>query len=101
MKLTAEDTEDLKNLKVTEVCVLNNEDFDSFVKSLEEHPFEKNDKAQELLKRKCFYGNPSKENKAVLDFPEQKRIWEVEGEGESSFTDSLKSDPTWKEVVSE
>ena len=30
-----------------------------------------------------------------------KPIWEVEGEGESSFTDSLKSDPIWKEVVSE
>ena len=100
MKLTTEDIEDFKNLKV-EVSVLNGEDYDSFVKSLEEHPFEKNDKAQELLKRKCFYGNPSKENKAVLDFPEQKRIWEVEGEGESSFTDSLKSDPIWKEVVSE
>ena len=82
MKLTAEDTEDLKNLKVTEVYVLNDDDYDSFVESLEEHPFEKNGKAQELLKHECFYGNPSKENKAVLDFPEQKRIWEVEGEGE-------------------
>ena len=73
MKLTAEDIEDFKNL--------NEEDFDSFVKSLEEHPFEKNHKIQEFLR--------------------QKPIWEIEGEGESSFTDSLKSDPIWKEVVSD
>jgi len=81
MKLTAEDIEDLKNLKVTEVYVLNDEDYDSFVKTLDEHPFEKNEKVQELLKRKP--------------------IWEVEGEGESSFTDFLKNDTDWKEVVSE
>ena len=62
MKLTAEDIEDLKNLKVTEVYVLNDDDFDSFVESLEEHPFEKNHKIQELLR--------------------QKPIWEIEGEGE-------------------
>ena len=52
MKLTAEDMEDLKNLKVTEVYVLNDEDYDSFVKTLDERPFEKNEKVQELLKRK-------------------------------------------------
>lgn len=62
MKLSAEDIEDFKNLKVTEVYVLNDDDFDSFVKTLEGHPFEKNEKVQELLKRKS--------------------IWEVEGEGE-------------------
>lgn len=62
MKLTAEDIEDFKNLKVTEVYVLNDDDFDSFVESLEEHPFEKNHKIQELLR--------------------QKPIWEIEGEGE-------------------
>lgn len=81
MKLTAEDIEDFKNLKVTEVYVLEEEDYDSFVKTLDEHPFEKNEKVQELLKRKP--------------------IWEVEGEGESSFTDFLKNDTDWKEVVSE
>lgn len=81
MKLTAEDIEDFKNLKVTEVYVLNDDDYDSFVKSLEEHPFEQNHKIRELLRRKP--------------------IWEIEGEGESSFTDSLKSDPIWKEVVSD
>jgi uncharacterized protein (DUF1778 family) len=62
MKLTAEDIEDLKNLKVTEVYVLNDDDYDSFVESLEERPFEKNHKIQEFLR--------------------QKPIWEIEGEGE-------------------
>lgn len=81
MKITDEDIEDFKNLKVTEVYVLNDEDYDSFVKTLDEHPFEKNEKVQELLKRKP--------------------IWEVEGEGESSFTDFLKNDTDWRDVVSD
>ena len=62
MKLTAEDIEDLKNLKVTEVYILNGDGYDSFVKSLEGHPFERNQKIREFLRRKS--------------------IWEIEGEGE-------------------
>ena len=52
--------------------------WENFVSALEENVFEENEKAQALLKR----------------------IWEVEGEGET-LTDSLKNDPVWKEVVSE
>ena len=51
---------------------------ENIVAALEENVFEENEKAQALLKR----------------------IWEVEGEGET-LTDSLKNDPVWKEVVSE
>ena len=52
--------------------------WENIVAALEENVFEENEKAQALLKR----------------------IWEVEGEGET-LTDSLKNDPVWKEVVSE